>query len=374
MYDAVIVGAGPAGSSAAWTLRRAGLSAVLLERGKPDREKPCGGGIPVDTLSRIPFDVSPVIEGWIERVVFRLQDRRQVSAALPPRTMAMVSRSSFDSLLAAASGAELQAGRRITELRSGPECAEAVCADGSVYRGRYCILAAGGLSPFDGVMGANNGRAPRGIALVSEPAAEPELLQREAGTARFEFGTIAGGYIWTFPKAGYLSVGAGRFHDSGRGMAELTREAAARMGIPGAGTLRFRGYPILLPQPSVVLRRGRFLRVGEAAGLVDPLVGEGIRHAVRSGELAAAAVIADDPELYERRCRREILADLLAARPLARLFYSFPGLAFRLGVENPLFLREFVRIFCGRGSYRRMAARLPFYAAAAPFIRSHPRN
>jgi flavin-dependent dehydrogenase len=95
---------------------------------------------------------------------------------------------------------------------------------------------------------------------------------------------------------------------------------------------------------------------------------EGIRHAVRSGRLAAEAVARDAPGYYRQRCRREIRGDLLAAVPLSRLFYGFPTLSYHLGVRNPLFLQEFVRIFCGRSNYRRLFTRFPLYTLCGPFL------
>jgi flavin-dependent dehydrogenase len=97
--------------------------------------------------------------------------------------------------------------------------------------------------------------------------------------------------------------------------------------------------------------------VGDAAGLMDPLLGEGIRHAVDSGRMAAEAVLVDDPRGYARRVHREIGRDLLWGRLWARLFYNHPWRSFELAVRNPLFVKEFIRLFAGEVSYRRMAAR-----------------
>ncbi len=368
MYDVLVIGGGPGGSAAARRLSDAGLSTLLLERGAFEREKPCAGGVPIDTFSLLPEEAASVIERWVERIEFRLRERSETYASLPPRTMAMVRRSSFDSLLSRTSGAELRSGSMVTELRHGDEWAEAVDRNGRVYRGRYCIVASGSLFPFESFF---NPHTPprRGIALVSEPPLSPEYLERHGTTARFEFGTVPGGYIWIFPKQDHLSVGVGKFGPRGGEIAAATRGALTRMGVPGAEALRFRGHPIALPRRSAGFVRGRFLRVGEAAGLVDPLIGEGIRHAVRSGIMAAEAVRAGEPARYERQARREILGDLLLAGTLGELFYRFPLLSFKLGVENPLFLKKFAGIFSGRSSYRGMVARFPLYLAAAPFVR-----
>ncbi|MFP4180796.1 MAG: geranylgeranyl reductase family protein [Spirochaetaceae bacterium] len=367
MYDAVIIGAGPAGSTAARELSDAGLRCVILEKENLPREKPCAGGVPIDTFSYLPEKAKTVIEGWVERVVFSLRGERWCEGTLPPKTMAMVRRSRFDSLLAENSGAEIRSGKKAVEIRNVREGVEAVTKDGKVYRGRYGILAAGALSPFNEFFDTRKRKKPS-VALAADVEVATDIIKSHAGTAKFEFGGISGGYAWSFPKADRLSVGSGQLAGTIGEMAGRTRTALRRMNVPEAGTIRFRGHPIQMPDRKSAFCNGRFLRIGEAAGLVDPLIGEGIRHAVRSGCFAALAVRAGNPRQYERQCRREILRDLLTAVPFARLFYGFPELSFHLGVENPLFLREFVKIFSGKSSYRKLALRFPLYFLASPFF------
>jgi flavin-dependent dehydrogenase len=104
-----------------------------------------------------------------------------------------------------------------------------------------------------------------------------------------------------------------------------------------------------------MLQQGNALLVGDAAGLVDPMLGEGIRHAVDSGRLAADSVLNGRISGYTRLVHREIGTDLLWARRFwARVLYGHPWVSFELGMRNPLFLQEFVRLFAGHSSYRRM--------------------
>jgi flavin-dependent dehydrogenase len=112
----------------------------------------------------------------------------------------------------------------------------------------------------------------------------------------------------------------------------------------------------------VGLREGNWLGgaielVGDTAGPVDPLLGEGIRHAVDSGKMAAEAVLIGDVRSYGQRVHREIGRDLLWGRLWARLLYNNAWRSFELAVRNPLFVREF--LFTGEVSYRRMVARAP---------------
>jgi flavin-dependent dehydrogenase len=139
-------------------------------------------------------------------------------------------------------------------------------------------------------------------------------------------------------------------------MRRILRQEMARLGIEIDGA-RPRGHPLPIHLRHEPLCRGRVLLVGDAAGLVDPLLGEGIRHAIDSGKMAAEAVLSEGPRSYAQRVYREVGRDLLWGRVWAELFYRFPRLSFELAVRNPLFVREFLRLFAGERSYRQMAAR-----------------
>lgn len=143
MYDAVIIGAGPAGSTAARELSKAGLRCVILEKESMPREKPCAGGVPIDTFSYLPEKAKTVIEGWVERVVFSLRGERSCEGTLPPGTMAMVRRSRLDLLLAESSVAEIRSETKVTKICNIENGVEVLTSDEQVYRGRYGILAAG---------------------------------------------------------------------------------------------------------------------------------------------------------------------------------------------------------------------------------------
>jgi flavin-dependent dehydrogenase len=130
----------------------------------------------------------------------------------------------------------------------------------------------------------------------------------------------------------------------------------AQLGIDIDG-VRQRGHPLPVRRRRAPLQLGRVLLVGDAAGLMDPLLGEGIRHAVDSGRLVAESVVRGDVRGYTRRVYRQIGRDLLWGRLWARLFYNHPWGSFELAVRNPLFVKEFLRLFAGEISYRRMAAR-----------------
>jgi flavin-dependent dehydrogenase len=151
-------------------------------------------------------------------------------------------------------------------------------------------------------------------------------------------------------------VGIGTFQTWASGLRATLESEMESLGVPLDG-VRLRGHPLPIHLSRERLRRGRVLLVGDAAGLVDPLLGEGIRHAVDSGRLAAEAIADGRVADYSQAVHQQIGRDLLWGRRWARLFYDHPRRSFDLGVRNPRFLADFVRFFAGEMTYRRLAIR-----------------
>jgi len=342
-YDAVVVGAGPAGASAAYWLGEAGKRVLVLEKERLPRYKPCGGGVPKAVFDRFPFDFSPVVEREIGRVRFRFRDGREVVADLPGRPVAMVMRDRFD--------------YHVLQRQDG-DGVEVETASGETFRGRYLIGADGANSRVARWVGLRRGRR-MGAALEIEVPADDALLEEYQETVLFLLGVPPLGYLWIFPKAEHLSVGIGTFLGKNPAMREILRREMARLGVDVEGHPEH-GHPLPIYLRRERLHRGRVLLAGDAGGLVDPLLGEGIRHAIDSGRMAAEAVLREDPAGYTARVQRTLGTNLRWGLRLAKVFYYHPWGSFELGVRNPRFLDLFLRLFAGRMTYRRMALRAPF--------------
>src|SRR5215467_10675624 len=121
-YDAIVVGAGPAGSTAAYRLASAGASVLLLDKARFPRDKPCGGGVTVRALRELPFGIDPVVEGVVDSFELRLRHRRGFARRAAQPLAYMTQRRRLDAYLvdqAVAAGAEFRDATRATAIRPG---------------------------------------------------------------------------------------------------------------------------------------------------------------------------------------------------------------------------------------------------------------
>lgn len=174
------------------------------------------------------------------------------------------------------------------------------------------------------------------VGLEGVVAYDAVLRERFAGRAAVELGVVPGGYGWIFPKADHLNVGVAGWASEGPRLRAHLRRLLAAHGLPEEGVRDLRGHRLPLRRPGFRAAAGRALLAGDAAGLVDPVSGEGIYGALLSAELAAAAVLdllggeAAGLEPYAAALERR-LGRLDAASWAGRAaFDRFPRLAFAL--------------------------------------------
>jgi geranylgeranyl reductase family protein len=348
LYDAIIVGAGPGGATAAYFLGEAGWRVLLLEKESVPRYKTCGGGLSAGMLEIFPFPFEPVIEARVESIAFALRQRR-VEIPIPGLGMQMVMRDRFDAYVLAHAKVEVCTGTAVQRVVESDDGVIVETRDRRAYRGRYLIAADGANSVAARSLGLRRGKRLAG-AIEVEAEAPPEVLARFAGRVLFIFGELDMGYLWVFPKAHHLSVGIAALGPKPGELQAALQRVMSRLGIPLHGAERH-GHPIPVYTGREPLRTRRTLLVGDAAGLVDPFSGEGIRFAVKSGKLAAEVLLAGRLEAYESRVRREIGASHAWGAWLARLFYHFPRACFTLGVRNPFVTFAFAEMLADRTTY-----------------------
>ena len=114
------------------------------------------------------------------------------------------------------------------------------------------------------------------------------------------------------------------------------------------------GHPLPIYIRREQVNTARTFLAGDAAGFVDPFTGEGIRFAIKSGRLAAEAILAGDPQRYTARLRRTIQRNHQHARTWTAIFYRFPRLCFELGLRNPVLSRALMQMMDDRIGYGRL--------------------
>jgi geranylgeranyl reductase family protein len=330
-YDAIVVGAGPAGSTAAYRLAVAGASVLLLDRARFPRDKPCGGGVTIRALRQLPFTIDPVVEEVVSSFELRIGHRRGFERTAGAPLALMTQRRWLDLHLAeraVAAGAELRDGVKVTRARG-----TSVEADGGWLEGTVLIAADGA----NGVVARSLGLAvdcDRPVSLEGSIPYGPVPRERYAGRLVLEFGTVPGGYGWVFPKGDHVNVGVGGWASEGPRLREHLARLCGVHGIDAGALQGVRGHRLPLRRPGSALAEGRVALIGDAAGLVDPLSGDGIYEAFLSARLAseqALAILSGDAdgfEPYAERLETELAPLVRASWGAKRALDRFPRLTF----------------------------------------------
>ena len=298
--DVLVVGAGPAGSATAIHLARSGASVLLADRARFPRDKPCGGGVTGRALRQVPCDITPVVERVVHTFELRLHHRSSFRRTSSQPLMVMTQRRRLDAYLAeqaASAGAAFQDGTRVEHVEICPGGVSATVG-GENVTADILVGADGANGIVAKAVGLDAG-IERGIALEGNVPWSLLDEQRFASTAVIEIGAPAGGYGWLFPKGDHANLGVGGWATEGPNLREhFARLARAYSVDPGAIT-NLRGHRLPMRRVGASTpASNRVVLVGDAAGLVDPLSGDGMYEAFVSARLAAEAIVAGDPASY----------------------------------------------------------------------------
>ncbi|MGQ9517293.1 MAG: geranylgeranyl reductase family protein [Anaerolineae bacterium] len=331
-YDVIIAGAGAAGSSAAYFLGEAGARVLVIEKERLPRYKPCGGAVPMAVYQQFPFPFAPVIERQPSHVLYSWRGEQAVQWPLPGRAISLVMRDRFDAHILEHARAEVWDGTTVEQAGESAQGVRVRTAGGDALLADYLIVADGAHSLLAHQLGLRQSRELVGAVEV-EYAPAPAAMERFANTAVFEFGALHSGYLWIFPKRDHLSIGIGQLRGRGHALREVLYREMRKFGLD-LEDAPWHGHTLPVYQGPEPRSTARALLVGDAAGLVDPLSGEGIRHAVASARIAAQAIIRGKVHAYSHAVERYAQARLRPILVLARLFYEHPWACYRFGVRN----------------------------------------
>ena len=357
-----IIGGGPAGTICGERLAREGFAATIYDEHLA-WEKPCGGGLTQKAIAAFPFLLSaPRPKKHVSDVELIATDGRRAHFTLDA-PIVIYARRVLNALLldrAREAGCSVVQAR-VTKLdTSGAGVRLEVGGEWRHFD--FAVIAAG----------ARNSLLPDSQTL---PPEDLELtlgyfLPREDSRLRIKFVRGLEGYMWSFPREGHLSVGicANMAKHASRELRELLHRfiSGERMSLDGAEL-----YSHILPSPRRETLRKRnvvgpnWALVGDAAAWVDPVTGEGIYYAMRSGQILAEALIDEAPEAYPARIQSAFRDELERAAKLSPMFYHGRFLGGTVTTRMIAFARHsatfrqmLADVFAGSQSYRTLKARL----------------
>jgi geranylgeranyl reductase family protein len=304
----VVVGAGPAGSTASIFLAEKGLKVVMIDKAKFPRMKPCGGGIPISTFKRLPFlkkyDLvdSYSYGGFIYSPSLKYCAEFQSDEPV----IAFVSRETFDhklALIAVDHGAEFCDGKRVKDIFFSGEKTEVILDDGTTINPEVVVGADGVSSIVAQKAGLSTKNKMVNICVFQEYKLDEKILDdyitnKHLCHLHMVYNNIPG-YAWLFPKKDCVNIGIGEFI--------ALKKSDLKLNLVDA----YKSYFNLLQKkkliplnlkigkvkggcvPAHILEKtysDRVVLCGDAAGLINPVSGGGIYYAMVSGENAASVI------------------------------------------------------------------------------------
>lgn len=367
-FDVIIVGAGPAGATLGYELSKKGVDVLILEKEKLPRYKACGGAVTPKSVRLLGCDIGPVTRGLITgaRVSYKL-GKPFVKRYHNPIAY-MVMRDEFDQFLvsrareAGSNVADAQGVLSVQAMEGGVE----VSTNGGSMTARILVGADGATSVVARSLGSDSDRE-LGVAMEAEVLVSKNDLARWDSLAGIDLGSLRGGYGWVFPKKDHLSVGVGAPVKRAKGLPSYHKRLLQSLNLETCRITNLKGHLLPVRRPAAPLCSDRIMLLGDAAGLIDPLSGEGIYNAIKSAQLAAPVIterlVSSQVDLseYQRVVEVEILPELRIAKRMHALFSWFPHLSFFVLRRNNRVWNASCGVASGDRNYASLRKRLGLF-------------
>lgn len=357
-YDVIIVGAGPSGATLAYELAKQGIDVIVLEKEKCPRYKCCAGGITHKVLNLLDFDISEAIEKTIFDIRFLYKLDKSYLGHYDKPLLYTVTRDVFDNLLvekAQQCGARFMDKQRVMKIEINKGVVEVTTQD-KTYYARLIAGADGAYSTVVKELGIKR-KVDYIVGMETELRVPDHELEIWGKSVEIGFGIIRGGYTWLFPKHSYLSVGAGCQFSEAKSLKRHCESFIDYLNLRKYTPLKTNSLLIPVIKDKVTCYGERFVLLGDAAGLADPLTGEGIYNAILSAQLCAPVIInslrenRNDLQSYQQSIDRIILPELRIAQKAATLFARFPNLAFSMLTRNERIWKNACKLMRGETNY-----------------------
>lgn len=377
VWDVVVVGAGPAGASAAYAAATAGRRVLILEKAELPRYKTCGGGIIGPSRDALPPGFELPLRERVHAVTFSLNGRLVRTKRSRQMLFGLINRPEFDAGLVEAAqgaGAVLRTGTAVSRVEQhGPAVPDrrtvaVVLSDGGTVLARSVVGADGSASRIGAHVGVKLDQVDLGLeAEIPVPA---EVAEDWAGRVLIDWGPLPGSYGWVFPKGDSLTVGVISARGDGGATKRYLDDFVARLGLAGFEPSISSGHLTRCRSDDSPPSRGRVLVCGDAAGLLEPWTREGISYALRSGRLAGEWAVRISEAHDAVDARRQALnyafavkaglgVEMGVGRRMMTLFEKRPGVLHAVLTTFPPAWNAFARIVRGSSSL-------------AELVRTHP--
>ncbi len=358
--DVTIVGAGPAGSFLAYLLAKEKIKVILIDKEKFPREKVCAGGLTPKVLKILPFNLKPLIEGKFSSVYIFYKNYPGFIKKYHRPLVYTVNRAKFDYFLvnkAQKAGAEFLPQHEVKKIIRKRNNFQIQA--GHQFIETKIIVGADGANSF---VAKFIGFKPDSIDIALQYEI-PRQNKQKIKTITMGGGLIPHGYAWVFPNKQFLEVGVGAPQKIGKKVKAYLEDWVKVLDL-NHNHLPLKGHPLTHCLRQNFFVKKKIILIGEAAGLNNPLTGEGIFYALRSAQMAALHLKSffngkkNALKNYEKDINEEILPELRAANFLIRILPFLLPLLFRLAKRNDYYWLSFFQLIRGDKTFLEVKSQL----------------
>jgi len=342
-----------------------GIAVLVLEQATLPRYKCCAGGLTVKAAGLLEIDVHEVAQNAISSITFTFPGDSPYRVDYDETIMYAVMRDKFDHALAKRAqeaGADILQGLKAYEIRFDGTGAEVSTAAGD-FRCQFVVGADGARSAVARALGIERD-SPYVVGIDTEVVVADEALAKWKSQIALELGRIRGGAAWVFPKSDHLSIGIACLAGKAKDLKRCYWEFLDSLNLGDHTVARWNGSLIPICTGRAVVARGRAALLGDAAGLADPLTGEGIYNAILSAQLAAPAIeeslISGQVRLHDycKSVEEKILPEMRAAYVFQRVLAQFPHRLFKLLKQDERLARGCYYLLRGEMDYSTIRSKI----------------